>query len=35
MFIRCLRQEGKVIYIVDGAGDPFTCRLVPLPGDGP
>lgn len=34
MFIRCLRQDGPVVYVVDGAGEPFTYRLVAFPGGG-
>jgi len=34
MFIRCLRQDGSVVYVVDGAGEPFTYRLVAFPGGG-
>lgn len=34
MFIRCLRQDGSVVYVVDGGGDPYTYRLVPFPGGG-
>ena len=28
MWLRCLRQEGCVVYVVDGHGDPYTYRLV-------
>jgi hypothetical protein len=34
LFIRCLRQDGSVVYVVDGAGEPFTYRLVAFPGGG-
>lgn len=34
LILRCLRQEGPVLYVIDGAGDPFTYRLVPFPGGG-
>lgn len=34
LLLGCLRQEGCVIYGVDGAGDPYTYRLVPFPGGG-
>lgn len=34
LFLRCLRQDGCVIYVVDGAGDPYTYRLVPFPSGG-
>lgn len=34
LYLRCLRQDGCVIYVVDGAGDPYTYRLVPFPGGG-
>ncbi len=30
LYLRCLRQEGDVIYAVDGGGDPFTYRMRPL-----
>lgn len=33
LYLRCQRQDGCVIYVVDGAGDPYTYRLVPLPRD--
>ena len=29
LFLRCLRQDGRVIYVVDGGGDPY--RIVSLP----
>lgn len=32
VLLRCLRQDGDVIYVVDGAGDPYTYRLVQTPG---
>jgi hypothetical protein len=31
MWIRCLRQDGSVVYVVDGQGDPYTYRLVAFP----
>lgn len=31
MWLRCLRQDGSVVYVVDGGGDPFAYRLVPFP----
>jgi hypothetical protein len=34
LYLRCLRQDGCVIYVVDGAGDPYTYRLVTFPGGG-
>lgn len=34
MWIRCLRQDGNVVYVLDGAGDPFVYRLVTFPGGG-
>lgn len=34
LWLRCLRQDGAVLYTVDGAGDPYTYRLVPFPGGG-
>ncbi len=34
LWLRCLRQDGSVIYVIDGGGDPFTYRLVPFPGGG-
>ncbi len=33
LWLRCLRQDGSVIYVVDGGGDPFTYRLVPFPSE--
>lgn len=33
LFLRCLRQDGMVIYTLDGGGDPFTYRLYPFPSD--
>jgi hypothetical protein len=32
--IRCLRQDGTVLYCIDGGGLPYTYRLVPFPGGG-
>jgi hypothetical protein len=29
LYLRCQRQDGRVIYVLDGAGDPYTYRLVP------
>ncbi len=34
LLLRCLRQDGCLIYVVDGAGDPHTYRLVAFPGGG-
>lgn len=34
MILRCLRQDGAVVYAVDGGGEPYTYRLVPFPGGG-
>lgn len=31
LYMRCLRQDGCVIYVVDGANHPYTYRLVPFP----
>lgn len=31
VYIRCLRQDGSVVYAADGAGDPYTYRLVAVP----
>src|SRR4051794_18378364 len=31
LFLRCLRQDGSVIYVVDGGGQPFAYKLVPFP----
>jgi hypothetical protein len=28
LYLRCLRQDGIVIYVEDGGGDPFTYRMV-------
>jgi hypothetical protein len=33
IWLRCLRQDGSILYVVDGAGDPYTYRLVPFPGE--
>jgi hypothetical protein len=33
MYLRCLRQDGSVLYVLDGAGDPYTYRLVPFPSE--
>ena len=33
LFLRCVRQDGDVIYVVDGGGEPYTYRLVPFPSD--
>ena len=33
LFLRCLRQDGLVVYTEDGPGDPYTYRLVALPDD--
>lgn len=32
-WLRCHRQDGAVIYAEDGAGQPFTYRLVPFPSE--
>jgi hypothetical protein len=32
LYLRCLRQDGSVSYVMDGGGNPFTYRLVPFPG---
>ncbi len=29
-YLRCLRQDGQVIYVLDGSGEPFTYRVVKL-----
>lgn len=34
LWLRCLRQDGSVIYVLDGAAAPYTYRLVPFPGGG-
>lgn len=31
LYLRCLRQDGDVIYVLDGTGQPFTYRLVSKP----
>jgi|tagenome__1003787_1003787.scaffolds.fasta_scaffold20931641_1 hypothetical protein len=31
--LRWLRQDGDVIYVVDGGGDPYVYRLVAFPSD--
>lgn len=28
LFLRCLRQDDSVVYVMDGQGQPFTYRLV-------
>ncbi len=33
VWIRCLRQDGSVIYVVDSGGDPYTYRLHAFPSD--
>ena len=33
IWLRCLRQEGSVIYVLDGGGDPYTYRLHPFPSE--
>jgi hypothetical protein len=33
LFLRCLRQDGSVIYVTDGGGEPFTYRLCQFPSD--
>ena len=31
LWLRCVRQDGAVLYCVDGGGSPFTYRLCPYP----
>jgi hypothetical protein len=31
LFLRCLRQRGAVIDVIDGTGTSFTYRLTPVP----
>lgn len=33
MWIRCLRQDGRIIYCIDGAGLPYTYRLHLFPSE--
>jgi hypothetical protein len=33
LFLRCLRQDRSVVYVVDGGGEPFTYRLVSFPSE--
>jgi hypothetical protein len=33
LFLRCLRQEGDVVDVVDGGGEPFAYRLCPFPSE--
>ena len=33
LWLRCVRQDGSVIYVVDGEGNPYTYRLHPFPSD--
>ncbi len=33
MWLRCSRQDGSVVYVVDGGGDPFSYRLAPFPSE--
>jgi hypothetical protein len=30
LFLRCLKQDGQVIHVVDGSGQPFAYRMVPV-----
>lgn len=33
IYLRCLARRGDEIDVVDGSGDAFTYRLIPLPDD--
>lgn len=33
LWLRCLRQDGRVIYCIDGGGDPYTYRLHSVPSE--
>ena len=33
-YLRCIRQEGNVIDVLDGVGEQYTYRIVPFPGGG-
>lgn len=33
LFLRCVRQDGEVIEVLDGAGERFSYRLVAFPSD--
>jgi hypothetical protein len=33
LWLRCLRQDDAVIYVVDGGGDPHVYRMVPFPSE--
>lgn len=33
LWLRCVRQDGEVVYCVDGAGDPYTYRLQSFPNE--
>ena len=33
LFLRCVRQEGDLIDVLDGTGARFTYRLVPFPSE--
>lgn len=33
LFLRCVRQRGDVIEVLDGTGAQFTYRLVPFPNE--
>lgn len=35
MYLRCVRQDGCVLYVLDGGFQPYTYRMVPFPGEGP
>ena len=32
LWLRCRRQDGNILYVVDGGGDPYVYRMVPFPG---
>ena len=34
MWLRCLGQDGRIVYSVDGGGGPHAYRLVSFPGGG-
>jgi hypothetical protein len=33
MFLRCVRQRGQYIDVLDGGGFGYTYRLIPIPSD--
>jgi hypothetical protein len=33
-WLRCLRRDGDVLTVADGAGRPYRARIVPFPGGG-